>query len=614
MTSTSAGIRRAKGGAYPLARASAFLASASLLVSIPIWQPDALLHVLSPLGYLDASIAAWLTVFAVPLIALITISDIPVLLARRRYVGDFAGVDDSLGTRMSTLTAAAQLSEYIVTFAIAGASISFLLGSMWPVLIPARTPIAICAVVAIAMLQTFQVAPRSTRVGATIVVLSFLLLLFLTAGMIGSSPYFSQTSSADLAIVTTEVGSRSPFARGIVPALGLGLGVVLAPALLLRHLTADLSYFSYPHVKHAGIAKISMSLTASMTAMLAMLNIRDVDSARFIGRRNTFYAALRTVGVEEWFLLVTTIVLIIAAIASARTVLHSADKLSGELANFHLLPVHLMNDPTRMAFTPFIFTLGAIGLILVGSAQFRILVPMLAVSGFLSLTLTRWSTVKFWNAKLKNEGHFPERNKMRRARLMALGGLVISVVVLVLVVASGIFEGAWVVAGLILLLYFVLYTVRRHYLNYGVGAGETTTEDPITPGRVHYMIIAQSMGPALTRATKWIKSTRPYSIELIHVDTGGSDSEEALKKWREENLGANLTVLDAGPSRPTEAIIEHVRRTRAAHPNRLVNVVLPHVVFRTALLGRLHNTEMKHLEKTLLDEPGVLVTLVPWAD
>ncbi|MDO5034966.1 MAG: hypothetical protein Q4E01_06240 [Actinomycetaceae bacterium] len=602
-----------ENASYPVARGAAFTASAALLVLVPIWQPDALLHVQAPLGYLDASISSWLTVLAVPLIALITISEIPVLLARRRYVGDFAGIDEYLGTRMSTLTAASQLVEFIATYALTAASIAFLIGSMWPSLSPVRTQIAIGVSMLIALFQWTQRGSRALRTGAFWVVLGFILLLVLTAGILGSSPYFAPTSPEDLAIVSEEV-KRAPFAGGIAPALGLGLGVVLTPALLLRHLSADLSYFSHPNAKNAGVAKLAVAIAASLTAMLTMLNIADVDSARFIGRRNTFYSALRVVGMPEWMLIASTIIMIAVALTAARTVLYSAEKLSEELANFHLLPVHLMNTPTRRMFTPFLFGLGASALLLIGSAQFRFIVPTLALSGFTSLTLTRWSTLRLWNAKLRYEGHSRERRVMKRARLMALGGLVISLAALVLLFVSDMYQGAWIVTGLILLLYVILYAVRIHYLNYGVGAGEKTTEDPITPGRVHYMIVAQTMGPVLTRATRWIQSTRPYSIELLHVDTGGNDSEEALRAWREEGLGVDLTILDAGPARPTEAIIEHVRRVRAAHPNRLVNVVLPQVVFSYRLLGRLHNTEIKHLEKTLLAEPGVLITIVPWSE
>lgn len=604
----------ARKATYPIAHVSAVLASASLLVLVPVWQPDALLHVLDPLGYFDASIAAWLTVFAVPLILLIIISDIPVLLARHRHVGYFAGIDEALGPRMSTLAAASQFIEYISTYALAAASIGFLIGSMWPSMASARTPVAISAALLIAMLQMLKLSKQNLKLAAVLVFMSFALLIFLTAGILGSSPYFAGTSSSDLALVSREVSRGSPFARGIAPALGLGLGVVLAPALLMGHLTNDLSHYSIPHVRNAGAAIVAIALAASFASALAMMNIADVDSARFIGRSNTFYAALRAVGLPEWVLISATAVLILVAITSARTVLSSVEKLSGELANFHLLPIHLMNEATRQAFAPFVTALGASAVLFIGNARFQFIVPTLALSGFTSLTLTRWSTVRYWNKKLAYEGHTPERNKMKRARLMALGGLVISAALVVLLFISDIFKGAWITAGMVLSAYVLLYTVRRHYLSYGIGAGETTTEDPIIPGRVHYMIVAQNMGPVLARATRWINSTRPYSLELLHVDTGGGDGQEALKEWREKDIGVDLTILDAGQTRVTEAIVEHVRRTRAAHPNRLVNVVLPQVVFKNPVLDRFHNMELHHLEKTLLDEPGVMTTVVPWAD
>ena len=73
------------------------------------------------------------------------------------------------------------------------------------------------------------------------------------------------------------------------------------------------------------------------------------------------------------------------------------------------------------------------------------------------------------------------------------------------------------------------------------------------------MIVANTLGPVLRRATRWIKSTRPYSIELLHVDSGGDDVAETLEEWRKEGIDVDLTILEAGDARPTQAIIDHVR-------------------------------------------------------
>ncbi|MDI9587779.1 MAG: hypothetical protein QM234_02305 [Acidobacteriota bacterium] len=599
--------------ARPVARVVPFIASASMMMLVPIWQPDALLQALAPLGYFDASIAMWLTVFAFPLIVLLTLSSVPVLRARKKHVGDFAGIDATLGTRMSTLAGSAQVIVYIASYALAVSTMSFVLGSMWPQLIPIRTPLAVSAALLIAMFQTLRVG-RNNWLASLIVTASFVLVLFLTAGLIGSSPYFSTTASSDLAIVSSQVSRGTPFARGIVPAIMAGLAVVLAPVLLLRHLTTDLSIYNRPLSKNAGAAQLVIAVVGSLLAITAMVNIVDVDSGTFIGRRYTFYTALRVVGIPEWLLFISTAMFLAVAITGARTVLVDGDKLSAELTNFHLLPNYLTHTPTRRALTPLLYALTAAGLMIIGDSEFRFIVPTLVISGFVNLSLTRWSTMRHWSQKLRTEGHSRERITMKRARLTALIGLIISVVVLVALVTADMFRGAWIVAGAILLLYVLLYSVRRHYLIYGTGAGETTTDDPIVPGRVHYMIVANTLGPVLRRATRWIKSTRPYSIELLHVDSGGDDAAETLEEWRKEGIDVDLTILEAGDARPTQAIIDHVRRSRAAHPNRLVNVVLPQVVFSNPVQSRMHNKELEHLQKSLKKEPGVLITIVPWVD
>ena len=270
--------------ARPVARVVPFIASASMMMLVPIWQPDALLQALAPLGYFDASIAVWMTVFAVPLIILITVSSVPVLQARKKHVGDFAGIDASLGSRMSTLAGSAQVIEYIASYALASATISFVLVSMWPQLALIRTPLTVIAALLIAMFQTLRVS-RNNWLASLIVLASFALVLFLTAGLIGSSPFFSTTASSDLAIVSSQVSRGTPFARGIVPAIMASLAVVLAPVLLLRHLTTDLSIYNRPHSKNAGAALLVIAVVGSLLAITAMVNIADVDSGIFFGRR-----------------------------------------------------------------------------------------------------------------------------------------------------------------------------------------------------------------------------------------------------------------------------------------------------------------------------------------
>lgn len=599
--------------ARPVEKAVPVVAAASLLVLAPIWQPDVLLHALMPLGFFDTSLALWVTVFATPLIILLSISGIPVLRARKRHVGDFAGLDDSLGTRLSTLAGASLVVEYIATFALASAMVAFLIGAAWPAYTGIRTPVAVVVAMLIAMGQTIGVRKRAP-IAAVAVILGFVLIIFLTAGLIGSSPFFSTTGSSDLAIVSREVASRSPSSLRIVTAILAGLTVALVPALLLRHISTDLSNFKRPRPKNAGATQVVFAIVGSLLAIIVLGNVADVDAGRYLPRRYVLYSALRVIGTPQWLLAATSIILIGVAIAAARTVLNDASKLSGELANFHLLPNQLVNEAVRSSVNPLLYAFAASILIIIGKAEIRFIIPILVISGFISLTLTRWSTMRFWTNRLRTEGHSRERITMKRARLMALIGLIICIIVLAAFFLGDITRGAWIAAIAIAVLYVLLYAVRRHYLIYGTGAGEKTTKDPIVPGRVHYMILAQTLGPVLTRATRWIQSTRPYSIELIHVDRGGNDVQDALEKWRETGLDVDLTILETAKGRPTQVVIDHVRRTRAAHPNRLVNVVLPQVVFANPLQSRLHNNELDHLEKSLKKEPGVLVTIIPWVE
>lgn len=589
------------------------IAAASVLVTSPLWLTDVLLHALRPLGIYDTSMAVWITLFSVPLIVLVAVSSGPVLKARKRHVGDFANLDAVLGTRMSTLAGACLVVEYLAAYTLLIATAVLIATTLWKPLWHMRVPLAVIA----AVLTTLPVLLSSRRLNkttATLTALTFVLLLFLTVGLIGASPYFSTSGSSDLADVSREVAARSNSSMRIMTAVLAGITVSLLPAVLLRHITTNLGDFNRPRAANATMTRLTFALATSILTISVVANVADVDSGAYVSRTNAVFSSLEAIHVHPVLLKTAAVVFIATLLAGARLVLNNSVKLGLELSHFQLLPDHIARSMTYTGITPLFHAVGASVLLIIGQARPRFVVPILIISGFITLTLTRWASMKHWGSRLRTEGHSSERITMKRARIVALVGLIICIAVIAAFLLADITRGAWIAAAAIGTLYLLLYTVRRHYLIYGSGAGETTTTDPIAPGRVHYMIVATDLGPVLTRATRWIRSTRPYSMELIHVDEGGNDVETTLQQWRKQDLDVDLTILEPSRPRATVSIIEHIRRTRKAHPNRLVNVVIPRVTFAYPWQNRLHNTELTHLQRALTEEPGVLITIVPWAD
>lgn len=597
----------------PVRRYVPVLAATSMLVTAPLWQTDVLLYVLRPLGSYDTSMAVWITIFAIPFVILIAISSGPVLKARRLHVGDFANLDSALGTRLSTLAGACLVIEHLATYTLLISTAVLIATTLWAPLTHVRVPLAV-AVAILTTLPVLMARQRLNRMTATLAAITFVTLLFLTVGLIGASPYFSTSGSSDLADVSREVAARSDSSMRIMTAVLSGFTIALVPAILLRHITTDLKNFNLPRHANANVSRLVGGIASSILMLSVIANVADVDSGAYVSRTNAVFSSLQAIRVQPVLLHGAALIFIATCLAGARLVLHHAEKLGLELAYFQLLPDHISRSMTYTGITPLFHAIGATLLLVLGQGRPRFIIPVLIITGFITLTLTRWASMKHWSAKLRTEGHSSERITMKRARIVALIGLIICVATLAAFFLADLTRGAWIAALAIGLLYILLYTVRRHYLIYGTGAGEVTTKDPIAPGRVHYMIIATNIGPVLTRATRWIRSTRPYSMELVHVDEGGNDVETTLQQWRKQDLDVDLTILEPSRPRATISIIEHIRRTRQAHPNRLVNVVIPRVTFAHAWQTRLHNTEIAHLQRALMEEPGVLITVVPWID
>lgn len=586
---------------------------ASLFVTAPIWMTDEVIRALQPLGNLDTSIAVWISLLCLPLGMLLVVSGEPVLRSRHKHVGDFAQLDAELGPRMSTLAAVAIIIEHISTFALLSATMSFFIISAFPQYISQRIVFALVGAIAAVVSVAFD-KRRYTKIASGLVLVTLTVLLVLIIGMIGASPYFLTTGSEDLANVSREVASRSDSAGRILIALFTALVTAMTPAILMRHLATDLAIYSKERARSATASMVALTFATGVVTVGVFTNVADIDSGAFLLREYTVFNALRIIHIPPVVLAGFGFLLFACTFFAARMVLDDAEKVAEELSNFSLLPLHISRVLSLTGSNTALLLVVAIGILLLSDGEFELIIPIVVASGLISLILSRLAAWLYWRRRLRHEGHSHERKTMKKAKLVALGGVIVSFIVLIAFLIADLKEGTWVAALAIGLLYIVIYMIRSHYLYYGGGAGEKTVSDPIVPGRVHYMVMASDLGPVVQRAVHWIQATRPYSLEVIHVDRGGDDTAQQIQRWQDLQLDVELTIIEATSIRVHQSVIDHIRRIRQDNPNRLINVVIPHVVFNYKIQNRVHNAELRQLRRALDKEPGVMVTLVPWSN
>ncbi|MCS4484428.1 hypothetical protein NXS08_02860 [Gleimia sp. 6138-11-ORH1] len=597
----------------PLQSYARFGAVTALFVTAPIWLADEVILSLRPLGQLDTSIAVWIAVFALPLALLLVASGEPVLRSRHKHVGDFALLDSELGSRMSTLAAVSTIVEYISTYALLAATGGFFIISAFPRLYDYQLVFSIFMAIAVVFSTTLG-KRRYPKIATGIVVGTLTLLIILIIGFIGASPYLLTTGSQDLVDVSQEITSRTSTAPRILVSLFSALVTVMTPVIMIRHFATDLSIYSPQRARSATTAMVATTFAFGVVTIGVFSNVADIDSGAFLLREYAVFNALRIINIPTVILGIFAAFLLAATLVSMRVILDDARIVAAELTHFSIFPLHVARFFNLTGANITLLLIGTIGLLSYSNGKFTTIIPIVVLSGIISLTLTRLATLLYWRKQLRYEGHSHERKTMKKAKLVALGGVVVSFIMLLAFLAADMKTGTWAAVALIGSFYMFFFLVRSHYLYYGGDAIEEPVAEPLMPGRVHHMVIAPNLGPAVQRAIHWVKATRPHSMEIIHVDRGGDDAQVQIERWRKLALNVELTLIETSSIRVHQAVLEHIRRIRQDNPNRLINVVIPHYVLNSIWKNRFYNAEIRYLRRALEKESGVMVTVIPWSE
>lgn len=597
--------------AYPVLDYPTVISASAVMVMAVVWLPDALYAALRPLGgRYDMSVALWLMVACVPLLVLLTASAGSVLWARNRHVGEYGHLNESLGSRGTVLAAACAVVEHVALYALIIVTMISVLVSQWPSLYVARRPLSIALALAMALPSALGLG-RWRKAGAAVTVVATASLMVLTGVVMGGSPFFRTTTASELAAVSKEVTQRSHSSVQLTLAMLAAFTIALTPALLVRYVNTDLRAFAPSRSRYGAITTMVIALAGAGLLILTLGNIGDVESQRFVTRNGALLGATRWLHLPHWIVTVLVLVLLALGLAAARVVLHDGGRLGRELAHGHMFP-HGLNSRLQVSSAVPWYALAAAVLVAAVGVRVEAVVPALVISGFGSFALTRWASWRYWNEQLRVEGHSQRRKSMKKARLIALVGFLISVLVVAAFVLADLRRAAWMAVAAIVILYAVLYAIRRYYLTYGTSTLEAPLPSVPHPGAVHYLLVVSSMGPLVERSVAWLQAMEPASAELVHIDRGGGDGEDVQRHWRERKSVFPLTVLADSGSHFGDALIDHVRRLRQQRPNTLMNVVIPCVIFERPINALMHNREVERLQRRCQREEGVMVTIIPW--
>jgi hypothetical protein len=287
--------------------------------------------------------------------------------------------------------------------------------------------------------------------------------------------------------------------------------------------------------------------------------------------------------------------------------------LSSILAQDRYLPRQLHSRGDKLVFSNGIILLGgfAVALIIGFDANVDKLIHLYIVGVFTSFTLSQAGMVRHWNRTIP---HAPpdRRARMRLSRAINIVGATATALVLVVVLATKVVQGAWIAILAMILIFTMMKFIRRHYDAVATELDIARRDKPMLPARNHALVLVSRLHLPTLRAISYAKATRPSTLVAVTTQIDPADTADLLRQWDEHDLDVPLLILDSPYREITKPVLDYVRRLRQESPHDVVTVFVPEYVVGRWWENLLHNQSALRLKTRLLFEPGVMVTSVPW--
>ena len=607
---------------------------ASDALSSVAYAPDEILLTLAVGGLTAYALGPWVAVAVVVLLVVVVASYRQTVRAYPSGGGDYEVVSANLGHRPGVAVASALLSGYVLTVAVSISSAAQYAAAAVPALRGYETLLAGVVVVLLmaANLRGVRESGRALAVPTYVFLVAVLgtcawgLVRWLT----GSLP---EAESASLEIAPAAVLEQGLLSLGIAL---LALRAFSSGAAALTGIQAignGVPTFREPKSDNAAtvlalLALIGAVMLVAVVALATRMDVRFVESpgeqllrdGRPVGADYVQDPVLSQVaagvfdGFSPAFYLVAVATGLILVLA-ANTAFNGFPVLASILARDELLPRQLHTRGDRLAFSNGIIALAAAAVALIAAfdAQVTRLVSLYIVAVFVSFTASQLGMLRHWSERLRVTVTPAERRRIHRSRAVSALGVALTAVVLLVVLATGFTEGAWVILVALAVFYLLMRAIRSHYE--AVRRELTAPDEPearVLPSRVHAVVLVAKIHKPTLRALAYARASRPSRLEALSVNVDPDETRALLQEWERRGIPVPLKVLDSPYREVTRPVLEYIRALRGDNPRELVVVYVPEYVVGRWWEQLLHNQSALRLKSRLHFMPGVVVASVPW--
>jgi amino acid transporter len=134
---------------------------------------------------------------------------------------------------------------------------------------------------------------------------------------------------------------------------------------------------------------------------------------------------------------------------------------------------------------------------------------------------------------------------------------------------------------------------------------------PLIPERIVALVFVAASHDASIRAVNYALSLGAHETRAVFLATEPEESPEMLRRWADRGIGIQLDVVEAPFRDLTPPLLEEVR-SETADPGTVVSVAIPEFQVTRWWHRFLHNNRALFIKRTLLFEPGVILSSVPY--
>lgn len=547
---------------------------------------------------------------ALPIVVAIGFLLVIVVLSYRQTIHEYPGgggsyivAKENLGTGAGLTAGASLLVDYILTVAVSISAAVAAITSAAPDLYHYRVLLAVGFVVLLAIANLRGVKE---------------------AGAIFSWPTF-----AFIGLLTfTVVWGLARFAMGhpfTVPApehaveatQSLGLFLVLkafasgcSAMTGVEAIANGVQLFREPQAKNAAktmswMGGILLFLLLGVTTLASKAGVHPSHTETVISQLSR---AMFGTGVLYFIISASVAIILVLA---ANTAYADFPRLASLVADDDFLPHQLRDRGHRLVFSNgiLLLTFAACALLVIFGGETTRLIPLYAIGVFTSFTLSQ-SGMVVHHLRVK------EPRWQLALAINAVGATVTGIVAAIIATAK-FQDGAWIVVLLIPAIIAYFLWVNRQYsrvrAELRLSDEELTDLDWQSYNRIHnhVVVLVKSIDRRLVRALRYAKSIKADKLEALYIDIS-DDEQEMRRKWTAADFGIKLKVVPSPYREITTKVVEYVRSIPRPSRDHVITVVLPEYAAEHPADQILHDQTSFWIKQALFDEPGVIMTDVPF--